>query len=89
MHRLHSSTARFAHRMLPAALLGAGALFTACRSRSSEHSSRYAGGPADHAQDGASSPAQLLANAGAAGWTLTQADLDEIDGIVAPAGVTP
>ena len=74
--------------MLPAALLGAGALFTACRSRSGEHSSRYAGGPADHAQDGASSPAQVWANAGAAGWTLTQADLAEVDAIAVPVGGT-
>ena len=37
---------------------------------------------------GATSPAQVRANAGAAGWTLRQADLVEIDAIVAPAGAT-
>jgi aryl-alcohol dehydrogenase-like predicted oxidoreductase len=37
---------------------------------------------------GATSPAQVRANAGAAGWRLRQADLVEIDAIVAPAGAT-
>jgi aryl-alcohol dehydrogenase-like predicted oxidoreductase len=37
---------------------------------------------------GATSPMQVRANVGAAGWALTQADLIDIDAIAAPVGAT-
>jgi glucose/arabinose dehydrogenase/mono/diheme cytochrome c family protein len=45
MHRLHSSTARRARRIVPAAvLLGAGVLFAACQSRENDRSTSQLGG---------------------------------------------
>ncbi len=47
MHRPHSSTARIARFVLPAAaLLGAGVLFAACRSRENDRSTSAVGGEA-------------------------------------------